>query len=117
MLRECGVRFSALWLWLSGGLASLQLARILFLLVWTGGRAYGDGRRGKQGIGTAAKVEDGGGAGVGSSNLHILTFPNIGSLTGGPAYDGPDLSVIQSQTRLSQTIPFWRGWRADDEEG
>lgn len=58
MLRECecGVRFFALWLWLSGGLASLrqrqqQLASFFF---WCGRACwgtYGDGRRGKQGIG------------------------------------------------------------------
>jgi hypothetical protein len=44
--------------------------------------------------------------GAGSSNLHTLTFPDFVSLTGGPAYGGPHLSVAQSQGPLSQRIPF-----------
>jgi hypothetical protein len=49
---------------------------------------------------------NGGTGGAGSSDLLTLTFPDFGSLTRGPAYGGPHLSVTQSQSPLSQRIPF-----------
>jgi hypothetical protein len=55
--------------------------------------------------------------GAGSSNFSTLTFPDFVSLTGGPSYGGPHLSVTQSQSRLSQRIPFPRAhtWQRKKE--
>jgi hypothetical protein len=49
--------------------------------------------------------------------LRTLTFLDFESLTSGPAYGRPHLSVTQSQVRLSQRIPFRSADRKGSMEG